>query len=93
MSVKTAYRTFFLPEWGGSVLKKRVAFSEGEVWGLGGARQAASVPKGHTEALLAAPKSTSVTVRCFAGFPAVLLLKNRKEFEIRRMSEFGNFEK
>ena len=22
MSVKTAYRTFFLPEWGGSVLKK-----------------------------------------------------------------------
>ena len=25
MSVKTAYRTFFLPEWGGSVLKKRAA--------------------------------------------------------------------
>ena len=25
MSVKTAYRAFFLPEWGGSVLKKRAA--------------------------------------------------------------------
>ena len=25
MSVKTAYRTFFLPEWGGSVLKKHAA--------------------------------------------------------------------
>ena len=36
MSVKTAYRTFFLPEWGGSVLKKRAAaWFTMRSWGLG----------------------------------------------------------
>ena len=36
MSVKTAYRAFFLPEWGGSVLKKRAAaWFTMRSWGLG----------------------------------------------------------
>ena len=36
MSVKTAYRAFFLPEWRGSVLKKRAAaWFTMRSWGLG----------------------------------------------------------
>lgn len=36
MSVKTVYRAFFLPEWRGSVLKKRAAaWFIMRSWGLG----------------------------------------------------------